>query len=616
MKLPSLEYIVRKSSFTLKRFPLAIASATLAALTAVYLAELNYEQTKNADHLYSLIMVSALGISLFTVITLICEKREWNKPLTIVANTAGVTVLVFYYFLLPEDFSHAPDYHLFRYMLYFLTAHLLVAFGPYWNIGGMSGFWQYNKTLFLRFLTAVLFSGVLYIGLAIALGSIDVLLGVEIDGKRYVQLFALIAGIFNTWFFLAGIPASMDDLEYVKDYPKGLKIFTQNILIPLVIIYLVILYLYTGKIILEWTWPEGWVAYLVLSFSIVGIFALLLLHPIQEKVENRWIKRFSQSYFWVLVPLVILLLLAIWVRIEEYSFTANRYFVLVLGLWLAGIVAYFIASKTKNIKVIPASLCIIAFLISFGPWGAFSVSEQSQVNRLQQYLEKNDILKEGSIHKASEPVAFEDRKEISSIIRYLNDMHGLSGIQPWFEEDLSNLAKPALNSDTTRIVNRYEKPQYIAGLMGIEYVNEWESSTQNYGYRQFSSNQQEILSLEGYDWLVSYNYYQSSTAGKELSLSTTSLHIHTEPDQAILKLTSGRNGSDTLRVEIAPLIEYLSKNYTSATSLNISPEEMVVKASNETISSKIYISSLNVSQQDSTPKLINLNGKILLKIKN
>src|SRR5699024_11026378 len=120
------------------------------------------------------------------------------------------------------------------------------------------------------------------------------------------QLFALLTFIFNTWFFLAGIPSSFNYFSN-DDYPKSLKIFTQNILIPLVIIYLMILYLYAGKILLQWSWPEGWVSNLILIFSIVGILAILLLHPIRNNRDNRWINRFSSSYFWSLVPLVVLL---------------------------------------------------------------------------------------------------------------------------------------------------------------------------------------------------------------------------------------------------------------------------------------------------------------------
>lgn len=612
IQLPSLDYIFKKSSNTLKRFPLAIASASLAVFTAIYLSELSNENLQASEHLFRLIMVSVLGISLFTVITLSAEKKSWSRPVTAVVQLAGAAVLILYFFLLPHELDNVPDNYIFRYILYFLAAHLLVAVGPYWGRGEMSGFWQYNKTLFLRFLTAVLFSAVLYIGLIVALGSIDVLLDIDIDESRYFQLFILIGGVFNTWFFLAGIPKSLDTLDHIDAYPKGLKIFTQNILIPLVVIYLVILYLYMGKIIIEWSWPEGWVGYLVLSFSIVGIFALLLLHPIQEKAENRWIKRFSRSYFIVLVPLVILLLLAIWRRIEEYSFTVNRYFVLVLGLWLAGIVVYFIASKTKNIKVIPASLGLIAFLISFGPWGAFSVAEHSQLNRLEHYLEKNEILANGTVTKVSEPVSFEDSKEISSILRYLNDMHGLEGIQPWFEEDLSELKKPAPNSDTTMVVSRYEKPQFITEMMGIQYVNQWESEEEASKYRQFTTGQNGIMDISDYEWLVDYQYYQGNEKEKQVILGNNAINIRVDTELARLAVTADSNPQDSLYMELNPLIESLSKQYRTAASNTVPPEEMSVTASNETMRVKIYISNLNISLQEEDPRLRNITGKLLI----
>src|SRR5699024_7800906 len=169
-------------------------------------------------------------------------------------------------------------------------------------------FWQYNKTLFLRFLTAVLFYGVLFIGLVVALGSLELLFNISFDFESYLELFYIIGGIFNTWFFLAGIRDAIHKLDRIRNYPKGLKVFTQNILIPLVIIYMIILYLYMAKIITQWAWPEGWISILVLSFSIAGILANLLLHPLRNDIKYKWVKRFSKGYYWILVPLSILLL--------------------------------------------------------------------------------------------------------------------------------------------------------------------------------------------------------------------------------------------------------------------------------------------------------------------
>ena len=127
-----------------------------------------------------------------------------------------------------------------------------MSFSPYIKSKSLNGFWNYNKILFLRFCSSVLFSAVLYIGITLALLSITLLFDFDIDEDIYAKIWIIIAGLFNTWFFVSGIPEDIEQLDNLQTYPKGLKIFTQYILLPLLFTYLLILYLYGGKIILLW----------------------------------------------------------------------------------------------------------------------------------------------------------------------------------------------------------------------------------------------------------------------------------------------------------------------------------------------------------------------------
>lgn len=174
------------------------------------------------------------------------------------------------------------------------------------------------------------------------------------------------------------MPVHVPELEQSHTYPKGLKVFTQFVLLPLVTLYLVILYLYFGKIVLQWEWPQGWVSVLVLCFSIAGVLSLLLIHPIRFEAGNAWMRTFFRWFYRALFPLIILLILTIWRRVSEYGITEPRYVVLALALWLFCTALYFLLSSQKNIKFIPVTLSLVALIMAFGPFNAFQVSAWSR----------------------------------------------------------------------------------------------------------------------------------------------------------------------------------------------------------------------------------------------
>ncbi len=613
MNLPSLSYIQQEASRTIRRFPFALLTAIFAAVCAVWLIDLEYSERRQYEFLFRMLAVSILGISFFIFIVITVEKNKKNRLWFWGGQLTGLVILILYYFSLPAEFFDGLTKHGIRYALYLIGAHLLVAIAPFWKKGEINAFWQYNKTLFLRILTSVLFSHVLYIGLIVAMLSIDELFGVELPDEWYGQLWVLIVGVFNTWFFLAGIPENLDRLETLREYPKGLKIITQYILIPLVIIYLLILYLYAGKIITEWQWPEGWVAILTLSFSVVGIFSLLLLYPIQEKVENRWIKTFSRYFYISLIPLVIMLLLAIWRRISEYGFTENRYFVLILGFWLTGIVIYFIVSKTKSIKVIPGSLCVITFLISFGPWGAFSVSENSQINRLESLLTESRILIDGEIHRTGHDVPDHDAQEISAVVRYLSEVHGLSGIQPWFDEDLENLA--GASDDSTEQTARWDQPRKVVEWMGVQYFNARE--LQPPGLRNFTARTEGALHIDEYEWLIKNRNFNLSQDTSSVHLDQHTLVIEMDSDSLWFTINKmGDNSAGELKIELEPKIGELDRTFIPQESYNIPPELMSLEGENEWIRVKINLNSLIVQKEEGRWVIQNVLADIFISLKD
>jgi hypothetical protein len=215
---------------------------------------------------------------------------------------------------------------------------------------------------------------VLFAGLAIALVALDNLFGIDIDGEAYGHLLVLLAFVFDPWFFLGSLPRDIAALEERTDYPIGLKVFAQFVLIPVVTVYVLILTAYLVRVLVTRTWPSGWIGWLVSSVAAAGTLALLLVHPVRDREDSRWVDAYGRWFYVALLPSIGMLLMAIFQRLGQYGFTERRYFLLVLAFWLAGIALYYAVTASRNIRIIPVTLCIVALATLAGPGSADAVA--------------------------------------------------------------------------------------------------------------------------------------------------------------------------------------------------------------------------------------------------
>jgi len=604
MKIPSLKVLFESAKQTLIRFPFVILVSLVGTAFMIYLMGLPFNRREDTEHLYKIVMVCSLGISFLISLKFISERIKLSNAVSLFVQAAGLLMLVLYYFTLPEK----PGFvDITRYLLFMTGTHLLVSFSPFVNKGfseERNGFWQFNLNLFMRILLTGVYSGVLYVGLSVAILSFDKLFNVELRGEIYGQLFFFILGVFNTWFFLSGMPENLEELEKQDFYPKGLKIFTQYVLLPLVIIYLLILYMYTGKIIFQWQLPMGWVSYLILGFSTTGIFSLLLIEPLREAEGINWIKKFLRWFYLILFPLIILLFIAILRRTGEYGITERRYFVFVLALWLTFIAFYFSISRIKNIRVIPYSLCIIAFLTSFGPWGAFSMSERSQLSRLEEILVKNNILVNGKIVKAVNPVSEDESQDVSSVIQYLNERKSLDKIRPWFDTEIDTLTAGTVN-------NVYKsKEAKITDLMGIEFSLYRKNFMQGDKYFYLNLKDFGNISVKGFDHLVDYKYYsyEKQEKGNRFTLDSANIRIDYNADS--LEMIFYKNEIEISRVKLENYFEELRKMKKDLTL-----KEMSKEGENEKLKYKIVFENITGDRENERNKINSFNTDILLKLK-
>ena len=486
------------------RFPYVFMCSATASALGVFLV--HYNDTVDPllrDQIGHYALIAGLGISLFISSHLYAERkgsfiqRFWPM-------FASVAILALCYL----DFRHFYEMRndegaALRFFGYLLGVHLIAAFFPVRNKRNSNAVWQYNRVLFLRTNTTAVYTGVLYAGLAGAILAVDTLFSMQFDERIYADLWMCMAGFGSSLIFTAGLPKDICSLEDNHELPKGLSVFAAYILLPLVVIYGIILYAYEGKIIANWSLPEGWVSYLIMAFSVVGILALLLLHPYGQNEEKPWINRYTRNYYFALYPLLILLFVAALVRIDQYGFTVLRYSLLALAIWLAFIAIYMPLTRNRHIAMVPMSLLTLLVIAWFFPGtNAWSISVSSQKARLEKELTQLGLWDANKQQLMAGKVALNDSTSMALFEQfdYLLDKHGPNALKPF-------MAIP--DSATTNGDYVEEKRRRYSRYMAQSYM---ENELQKIGLSRYSSfDVAEAVPVEAFELNASTNL-QSLTA--------------------------------------------------------------------------------------------------------
>lgn len=535
MRFLSLDQLARHAAAVLRRFPWTLAAGALAAFAAIV------GSLSGTDEAWErLALVAALALPLTIALTLLGEQRSWSEARRHLVIIGGLLVLAGFFLSWPGmDRRHDA----IRYFQLSAALHLGVAFLPFVGASQDNAFWQYNRRLFLGFLRAVVFSGVLYVGVAIALGALDKLFGVAVDGDVYFRIWFVVAFVVNTWIFLAAVPERLTALAQDHEYPRALKIFAQYILTPLAFTYLVILLAYLVKIVAGAEWPSGWIGWLVASVAVTGLLGYLLVHPLRLEPGEAWIRTYARWLFVGLIPAALMLLVAFWKRILPYGLTEPRVLGLVLGLWLFGIALLFTV-RSASIRTIPVTLAAVLLLTLYGPLGLTPLSVNSQARRLQGILR-------------TYPSDLRDR-EASAALRFLIDHGAGAAIARAVGRELPPVDWASVSRYGTA---RDSLARMVLELAGAVYVPE--HAFQQNGWFHFGGG--GAIPVTGYDWAVTIT---ANDPTRHVLGGDTVAVLSRGVDRGVARI---RVGADTLDFDLRPIIRRYADSLPLRATVSVGP---------------------------------------------
>lgn len=463
------------------RFPLTVASLVAAAALIIYL--IHQDQYPGSLLLQKWIFTLVVGAFVGMAVQFIVE-RSGKKVLLLYG--LGVLITASYFKILypaPEISNEV----VVRSLVAVFALFCLALYVP--SVQKARDFNQIALIHFKSALTSGLYSGVMAAGLVAIIATIDLLL-FPIEEKSYAYTMTIVWVIFAPVYYLSLLPKfngakeeEQAQVEQKSDYPRFLEILVSYIAIPLFSVYTLVLAAYFIKILVSLNWPSGQLGPMVLAYSAVGIFLFIL----SSMLLNRFAYWYRLLFPKVLIPVVILQMVAVWIRLDAYGITESRYYMALFAIYsIASGVILSLRPRGSNGTVVLLSAAFAVFSI-LPPVDAFTVSRNSQIHQLEQYLQSEGILSEGVL-TPKEDVPKEVRIEVTNKLDYLSRSSSLDYIT-WLPEE-------------------FELYQDFKTTFGFEQTYDYAVPEETqYFYTRVDTLQP--LSISGYDiaWLVESGRY-------------------------------------------------------------------------------------------------------------
>ena len=505
LNLLSLDLIKFKNIF--KRFPLGAVSSLMTALVLVL-------STYNEIVIYSRIaMTLVLSLVVFVVLDLLSESYKISSVKKVLLYFTGGLIVLATYLLILDDLTMVNVTKYVGILLIFFISAFFV--GKLKNDEFLE---NYIMKLLVGILSSIFYSAVLFIGLILILQTISLLFDITFNPNIFENVFSSVVFIFGINYFLGRIPKSNEKAEDFE-YPKSIKVLLEFIVIPLLLVYTLVLYIYFAGILITWQWPKGVVANLSIWYSILSLAVLFFVRAIEK--ERKIFELFTRYISRTIIPILLMMFVSVFQRISQYGITENRYFVLAVGIWLFFVYVALSINRRLRTIVIPISLIIVITLGVFSPFNAYIVSKWSQNNRLEEILRANNMILDHNI--ISKPDLGKDiQDDIYAIVDYFEDNHRLSDIK-FFSTN-----------------TEFEDLENIFGFSKGEYeyktIRERRGSLNDY-----------ILSVEDYEFFASINTSVSNKVVDEDLLITL--------DQENLNLEISKSSEILYNMSIEPVLK-------------------------------------------------------------
>ena len=578
-----------KSGF--ERFPVTIILAFMHFITGVYIAEVRSFQSDEFVEVNLLLFGSIFITAMFEMLY---EKYFYKKNRWLVRGAYSVltfVVSVIFY----VEYLRTNDYYNIYYFTLIPISMVLFLLIPI--LRKKESREKYLQSVFSNFVTTGIFAAVLWIGIEIILATVNYLFfysGDSLFFRLTTYSFWFITEVFGASLFLSLLKKPNDNLENYE-FPFIFNVLIKFVIIPLIIIYTGVLYIYMAKVLISMHLPKGLISHLVLWYTGFSVAVMILITPFTQK--DKFFENFKKYFPYFSIPLIFASLFAVFQRTYQYGITENRYYVLISIFWLFFCMILYI--RKMNITGIFISLITCLVISVYTPLSAKNVSNFSQSQRLKRMLVKYGALKDGKISKITQKLNNSEGSQIYTTLQYISD-----------------------NSTIAKLNFKNEKGEVYSTLGDLEKGLDVKESWKDYYYRSDDEgnyeerkvvtykvknieNSEIISDIAGYDNFISYkNVYNEDSTNQEnesekykIILKNKTITINSKDGAELAKI----NYEDVVK-QIASKLRTSKLPVTSDTVYEVPQKDLEYIGKIGKINYKISLRSINEEIINGKPK--------------
>ena len=388
MDLTAIKKYPSQISTAFKRFPLAAAFAIFTTIAFIYVYESGHLPTEyKFSHWLTIYPIAATMIALS--VSLVQESRKKFSVLPhIIAGTIWLAIsiaLVLYYPKNSNDIGRT--YVGTTYLFIYTTAFLSIFIAPFFKQKDENGFWVFLMRNAKAAVVAIAISVVLLIAIDGLLFGFFNLFDIKVSARPFVYSAIISSCTIFPILFFSGIPSIDDCLQETPALNKFQTSTNKFIFLPVVSLYILLLYAYIAKIIIQWEMPKGMVSYLVSASMLLMLLRVTLMLPERINPKQSFESKLLKILPAACIPLVILMSVGIIRRISDYGISEDRYYIAAINIFYYIVIAILLIDKIKcKSRVIAIVFCSMFFILTNGPLSAINVTHRVWIGSIKAAL--------------------------------------------------------------------------------------------------------------------------------------------------------------------------------------------------------------------------------------